>query len=206
MTLVCYNHNMNFTYGAYLVGIIAATVLYGILVSQTMFYFNRYPKDRLTLKLLVSSLLFKVDILVVYTIICIVQWFFVLRIWESSALVSNWNYGSSSPYQTSRRSDNGRPLLLSASRPFCNQEDKYYDQEVNDLRSKSGRSYNFQPDANSLTWAAIHVSIGKVYSNSVLATLNSRNAIRGAGDDEELSGVQSRSLLPLRFQSRSDGG
>ncbi|KAF8180628.1 hypothetical protein BJ912DRAFT_1145721, partial [Pholiota molesta] len=50
--------NLGLTYGAYLIGTIVAASLYGILVSQTIYYFNQYPKDPPTLKLLVLSLLY----------------------------------------------------------------------------------------------------------------------------------------------------
>ncbi|KAF8180641.1 hypothetical protein BJ912DRAFT_929282 [Pholiota molesta] len=48
--------NLGLTYGAYLIGTIVAASLYGILVSQTIYYFNQYPKDPPTFKILVLSL------------------------------------------------------------------------------------------------------------------------------------------------------
>ncbi|KAF8180643.1 hypothetical protein BJ912DRAFT_929284 [Pholiota molesta] len=41
-----------------------------------------------------------------------------------------------------------------------------------------------------MAWVAFHVSISKVYTNSVLATLNTRNAIKGVGKDEEIVSVR----------------
>ncbi|KAJ6572619.1 hypothetical protein B0H10DRAFT_2237448 [Mycena sp. CBHHK59/15] len=49
--------NLGTTYGAYVIGAIAAAVLYGIIVLQVFFYFDWYPKDKFTMKALVITLL-----------------------------------------------------------------------------------------------------------------------------------------------------
>ncbi|KAJ6583449.1 hypothetical protein DFH09DRAFT_272688 [Mycena vulgaris] len=56
--------NLGTTYGAYLIGAIAAAILYGIIVLQLFFYFDRYPKDKFGIKALVVTL-FLLDTLTV---------------------------------------------------------------------------------------------------------------------------------------------
>ncbi|KAG7085839.1 hypothetical protein E1B28_003376 [Marasmius oreades] len=46
------------TIGAMLIGVITSAVLYGVSLGQTLYYFNRYPKDPWYLKWLVGSTLF----------------------------------------------------------------------------------------------------------------------------------------------------
>ncbi|KAJ6596616.1 hypothetical protein B0H10DRAFT_2232407 [Mycena sp. CBHHK59/15] len=45
------------TYGAYVIGAIAAAILYAIIVLQAFFDFDWYPKDKFTIKALVITLL-----------------------------------------------------------------------------------------------------------------------------------------------------
>lgn len=48
--------HLNNTMGCAFVGVLFAVTLYGCSLAQTMFYFREYPKDKLFLKILVTSL------------------------------------------------------------------------------------------------------------------------------------------------------
>ncbi|KAJ7513158.1 hypothetical protein B0H11DRAFT_1948817 [Mycena galericulata] len=271
--------NLGTTYGAYLIGAIAAAILYGIIVLQTYFYFDRYPKDKFGMKALVATLLLldtmtlimethglyhylivnfgnfevllvqvwsvQVEALIAYTIMLITQGFFITRIWElggrkwflpsililfmlgafGTALtivtkVFLFKFWSSSllPYMralvaANKSLETAADALITAS--LC-----YYLHRGQSLAASKQTSWMirhlmifainrgaittflqlcyliaFEAKSDSMAWVAIHVSISKVYTNSVLATLNSRNAIRGAAEDLELLSVEiTRSL------------
>ncbi|KAF8180653.1 hypothetical protein BJ912DRAFT_1062429 [Pholiota molesta] len=263
--------NLGLTYGAYLIGAIVAASLYGILVSQTIYYFNQYPKDPPTFKILVLSLFIldtltiifethglyhylivtlgnfemlliqvwsvQVEALIAYTIMLTTQGFFVVRIWEltgrkkllpgvitffslaafGSALaivikiyVQILEFISPSLYEilvaANKSLETCADALITAALCFYLHRGRSEISRTNTMINKLivfavNRgvittflqlfyliAFEIKPD--SMAWVAFHVSISKVYTNSVLATLNSRNAIRGVGEDEEILSVR----------------
>ncbi|KAJ6594761.1 hypothetical protein B0H19DRAFT_1096631 [Mycena capillaripes] len=278
--------NLGTTYGAYLIGAIGAAILYGIIVLQVFFYFDRYPKDKFSMKALVVTLLLldtmtlitethglyhylivnfgnlellgvqvwsvQVEALIAYTIMLITQGFFISRIWELSgrqwvlpailivltlgafgtamAIVIKvflFKFWSSSllPYMralvaANKALETAVDALITAA--LC-----YY---LNRGRASEGgfKQTNtmikrlmifainrgaittflqlcyliaFEAKADSMAWVAIHVAISKVYTNSVLATLNSRNAIRGIAEDGEI--MSAKMLSTVKFHSNT---
>ncbi|KAF8189021.1 hypothetical protein BJ912DRAFT_1143217, partial [Pholiota molesta] len=284
--------NLGLTYGAYLIGTIVAASLYGILVSQTIYYFNQYPKDPPTFKLLVLSLFIldsltiifethglyyylivtfgnlemllievwsvQVELLVAYMIMLITQGFFVVRIWELTGrkrllpgvitFLSLAGFGKSIPIPSSAiaKADDFDTLgsilgiivqifklkfwssslvpnikiLVAFNKSLETCADAmitaalcFYLHRGRSQISRTNTMINrlivfavnrgvittflqlfcliaFEIKPDSMAWVPFHVSTSKVYTNSVLATLNSRNTIRGVGEDEEIVSVR----------------
>ncbi|KAJ7656763.1 hypothetical protein DFH06DRAFT_464850 [Mycena polygramma] len=274
--------NLGTTYGAYLIGVVAAAILYGIIVLQTFFYFDRYPKDHLAIKILVLTLLLldtmtlitethglyhylivnfgnfeillvqvwsvQVEALIAYTVMLITQGFFITRIWELSgrrniipailtvfsigafgtalAIVTKvflFKFWSSSLLPYMRALVAANKTLETAADALITAFLCYYlhrgrtlavSKQTNTMISRlmvfainRGAITTFlqlcyliafQVKSDSMAWVAIHVAISKVYTNSVLATLNSRNAIRGVGDDHEMRSVKMASTIKFK--------
>jgi hypothetical protein len=250
-------------------------MLYGIVVSQTMFYFSRYPKDQPAFKLLVVSLLLldtmsmiaathglyhylivnfgnlevlqvqvwtvQVEPMIAYTIMLIVQAFFITRIWQLSGRkwifpsilaffslsafgagvaivvkVFTFKLWSSSllPYMkvlvaTNKALETAVDALITGALVYYLRRGRSGMQRTNSTNSMIDRlivfavnrgaittflqlcyliAFEIRPD--SMAWVALHIAISKVYTNSLLATLNSRNTIRGVGEDQEILSVR----------------
>ncbi|KAJ6524057.1 hypothetical protein B0H10DRAFT_354051 [Mycena sp. CBHHK59/15] len=276
--------NLGTTYGAYLIGAIAAAILYGIILLQVVFYFDRYPKDKFMIKALVVTLLLldtmtlitethglyhylivnfgnfevllvqvwsvQVEALIAYTIMLITQAFFISRIWElggrkviipviltcfmfgafgtAMAIVTKvflFKFWSSSllPYMralvaANKTLETAADALITASLCYYLHRGRTGLKQTNSMINRlmvfainRGAITTFlqlcyliafEAKADSMAWVAIHVAISKVYTNSVLATLNSRNAIRGVGDDQEVLSVRLNSTI--KFNSSND--
>ncbi|KAF8189001.1 hypothetical protein BJ912DRAFT_926188 [Pholiota molesta] len=282
--------NLGLTYGAYLIGAIVAASLYGILVSQTIYYFNQYPKDPPTFKILVLSL-FILDTLTIifethglyhYLIVTFGNFeMLLIQVWSVQNVLTSYQYtimlttqgahlgifpnpslwipvtgrkkllpgvipshlsattkadlytlgsalalfkaivikvftfkfwsSSLLPYMkilvaANKSLETCADALITAALCFYLHRGRSEISRTNTMINKLivfavNRgvittflqlfyliAFEIKPD--SMAWVAFHVSISKVYTNSVLATLNSRNAIRGVGEDEEILSVR----------------
>ncbi|KAJ6471349.1 hypothetical protein C8R45DRAFT_1078212 [Mycena sanguinolenta] len=281
--------NLGTTYGAYLIGVTAAAILYGIIILQVFFYFDRYPKDKpmikglvITLFLLDTITLFtevhglyhylivnfgnveilliqvwsvEVEPLIAYTVMLLTQGFFISRIWELSgrklvlpsiltllslgafgtalAIVTKvfmFTFWSSSllPYMqalvaANKALETAVDTLITVALCYYlhrGRTDNGLRQTNNMINRLMVFSINrgavtsflqlcyliaFEVKPDSMAWVAIHVAISKVYTNSVLATLNSRNAIRGTPEDHEMLSVKLTSTIRFNSAKQSNG-
>ncbi|KAI0819251.1 hypothetical protein BC628DRAFT_1403890 [Trametes gibbosa] len=250
------------SFGVMLLSTIIASALYGITILQTLYYYDRFPKDQWVLKVAVAAIWLldtttivldshavyyylidnfnnpaalatqvwsaQVEIIITYTVVAIVQLFFVHRIFQLrpyawyiplvmgvTALAS---YGlvivivarvfANPAWQNVQTDSVNDPLIanwvlgmivdIAITVVLC----WYLWAEKIYVRHKTHRIINkiivFSVNRGAiaavvqiftfltklivpqnLVWLAFHNALSKVYANSMLATLNSRTALRG---------------------------
>ncbi|KAJ3893515.1 hypothetical protein GG344DRAFT_63742 [Lentinula edodes] len=190
------------TMGAMLVGIIVSAVLYGISLVQTLFYFNRYRNDACDngqLDFMIWSVL--AEAIPTGFTGALVQTFYTVRVWRLSkknhvlAVVimlivlaqTAWVIISlqlSTFQQLLGISDLTISInaLSTAAVPNGVQALRYHDQQAHSIR---GEYWILIASPNTLLYAPFYFCIGRLYSNSLLATLNARNQIRNGSNDAE---------------------
>ncbi|KAL1950532.1 hypothetical protein VTO73DRAFT_5656 [Trametes versicolor] len=256
------------SYGVMLISTIIVSALYGVTVLQTLYYYDRFPKDHWLLKSAVAIIWVldtvtivldthavyfylianynnpsalsiqvwsaQVEVIVTYTVVVMVQTFFIIRIYQlrpyawyipvpmgilalaSYALViaievavfqkANWGNLQSSQVNDPLVANwvLGMIVDIAITVVLC----WYLSSEKVYVRRRTHRLINkiivfsvnrgaiaavvqimtlltkFIYSPENLVWLAFHNVLSKVYANSMLATLNSRTALRGMMDGD----------------------